>query len=130
MMVSSQMLGSVSAVIIAGRCEEITYSLAGKWTDPHFRRLLEINGGWTEWTEQKTRNPDNHRAWQVFEQWEKPFICCFSDGDPVTRGGEAKWIGRVPGTEGQPHTTLKGGHFIQEDDPKGFVDCILKVAKA
>jgi hypothetical protein len=54
---------TISAVIIAGRCEEITYSLAGKWTDPHFRRLLEINGGWTEWTEQKTRNPDNHRQW-------------------------------------------------------------------
>ena len=54
---------TVSAVIIAGRCEEITYTLSGKWTDPHFRRLLEINGGWTEWTEQKTRNPDNHRQW-------------------------------------------------------------------
>lgn len=54
---------TVSAVIIAGRCEEITYSLTGKWTEPHFRRLLEINGGWTEWTEQKTRNPDNHRQW-------------------------------------------------------------------
>lgn len=54
---------TVSAVIVAGRCEELTYSLAGKWTDPHFRRLLEINGGWTEWTEQKTRNPDNHRQW-------------------------------------------------------------------
>ncbi len=54
---------TVSAVIVAGRCEEITYTLAGKWTEPHFRRLLEINGGWTEWTEQKTRNPDNHRQW-------------------------------------------------------------------
>lgn len=59
---------TVSAVIVAGRCEEITYTLAGKWTEPHFRRLLEINGGWTEWTEQKTRNPDNHRAWQRRDQ--------------------------------------------------------------
>jgi haloalkane dehalogenase len=73
--------------------------------------------------------PDQKRAWQVFEQWNKPFLCCFSDGDPVTRGGEARFIGRVPGTKGQPHCTLKGGHFIQENDPQGFVDCILKVAK-
>jgi haloalkane dehalogenase len=71
--------------------------------------------------------PDQKRAWQVFEQWEKPFLCCFSDGDPVTRGGESRFIGRVPGTAGQPHCTLKGGHFVQENDPQGFVDCILKV---
>ncbi len=74
--------------------------------------------------------PDQKRAWAVFDHWEKPFLCCFSDGDPVTRGGESRWIGRVPGTAGQPHTTLKGGHFIQEDDPEGFVACILKVARA
>lgn len=73
--------------------------------------------------------PDQKLAWQVLEQWDKPFLCCFSDGDPVTRGGETRFIGRVPGTKGQPHCTLKGGHFIQENDPQGFVDCILKVAK-
>jgi haloalkane dehalogenase len=71
--------------------------------------------------------PDQRQAWQVFEQWDKPFLCCFSNGDPVTRGGEARFIGRVPGTAGQPHRTLRGGHFIQEDDPNGFVDCILQV---
>jgi haloalkane dehalogenase len=71
--------------------------------------------------------PDQKRAWQVFEQWEKPFLCCFSDGDPVTRGGEARFIGRVPGTKGQPHRTLKGGHFVQENDPQGFVQAILDV---
>lgn len=73
--------------------------------------------------------PDQKRAWQMFEQWDKPFLCCFSDADPVTRGGEKRFIGRVPGTKGQPHCTLKGGHFIQENDPQGFVDCILKVTK-
>ena len=71
--------------------------------------------------------PDQKKAWEVFERWEKPFLCCFSDGDPVTRGGESRWLGRVPGTNGQPHTMLKGGHFIQEDDPNGFVACVLKV---
>jgi haloalkane dehalogenase len=73
--------------------------------------------------------PDQKKAWEVFERWEKPFLCCFSDGDPVTRGGEKRFIGRVPGTQGQPHSTLKGGHFIQEDDPLNFVAAILQVAK-
>lgn len=72
--------------------------------------------------------PDQQRAWAVLEQWQKPFLCCFSDGDPITRGGESRFIGRVPGTTGQAHRTLKGGHFIQEDDPQGFVDAILAVA--
>lgn len=72
--------------------------------------------------------PDQQRAWSVLEQWDKPFLCCFSDGDPITRGGESRFIGRVPGTDGQPHRTLKGGHFIQEDDPQGFVAALLAVA--
>jgi haloalkane dehalogenase len=62
----------------------------------------------------------NRRAWDVFEQWQKPFICCFSDGDPITRGGDIQFRERVPGAAGQPHTTLHGGHFIQEDDPLNF----------
>lgn len=72
--------------------------------------------------------PDQHRAWQVLERWEKPFLCCFSDRDPITRGGDALFVGRVPGTAGQKHRPLRGGHFIQEDDPQGFVACILEVA--
>jgi haloalkane dehalogenase len=73
--------------------------------------------------------PDQTRAWEVFDTWDKPFLCAFSDGDPITRGGESRWVGRVPGTIGQPHRTLKGGHFIQEDDPAGFVAAILEVAR-
>ncbi|HQR23172.1 MAG TPA: haloalkane dehalogenase [Steroidobacteraceae bacterium] len=69
--------------------------------------------------------PDQRRAWQAFEAWTRPFICCFSDGDPITRGGDAPFLRRVPGTKGQPHVTLHGGHFIQEDDPEGFVRAIL-----
>jgi haloalkane dehalogenase len=74
--------------------------------------------------------PDQKRAWQVFDTWEKPFLCCFSDQDRITRGGESRFIGRVPGTSGQNHRSLHGGHFIQEDDPEGFVACILEVARA
>lgn len=69
--------------------------------------------------------PDQLRAWQVFERWTKPFLCCFSDGDPITRGGDRQFLERVPGTAGQPHRTLKGGHFIQEDDPAGFAGAVI-----
>ncbi|MFM8499725.1 MAG: haloalkane dehalogenase [Chakrabartia sp.] len=72
--------------------------------------------------------PDQLAAWTVFEAWNKPFLCAFSDGDPITRGGDAQFRERVPGTKGLLHRTLKGGHFIQEDDPKGFVDALLAVA--
>jgi haloalkane dehalogenase len=74
--------------------------------------------------------PDQLNAWQVFERWDKPFLCCFSDSDPITRGGDAQFLARVPGTKGQKHRTLKGGHFIQEDDPAGFVAAIADVAAA
>ena len=74
--------------------------------------------------------PAQLRAWQVLERWTKPFVCCFSDGDPITRGGDGQFLERVPGTAGQQHSTLKGGHFIQEDDPAGFVEAILAPLKA
>jgi haloalkane dehalogenase len=72
--------------------------------------------------------PDQRAAWAVLEQWRKPFLCCFSDGDPITRGADAPFRMRVPGAAGMAHGTLHGGHFIQEDDPGGFVAAILKVA--
>src|SRR5689334_15546721 len=55
-------------------------------------------------------------AWHALRGYERPFLCAFSDSDPITRGGEAMFIGHVPGTAGQPHTTIEGaGHFLQED---------------
>lgn len=74
--------------------------------------------------------PDQLKAWAVFEQWQKPFLCCFSDGDPITRGGDAQFLERVPGTKGQAHTALHGGHFIQEDDPARFAELAIGIAKA
>ena len=60
-------------------------------------------------------NVANLKAWAVFERWEKPFLTAFSDGDPVTRGGEVPLQKRIPGAQGQDHTTIKGaGHFLQE----------------
>jgi haloalkane dehalogenase len=60
---------------------------------------------------------ENKAAWQVLEGFEKPFLTAFSDGDPVTKGGEKIFQARIPGTRGQPHVILQGGHFLQEDCP-------------
>jgi haloalkane dehalogenase len=58
----------------------------------------------------------NKAAWKVLEQFEKPFLVAFSDLDPVTKGGGTPFLARVPGAQGQPHTTIEGaGHFLQED---------------
>jgi haloalkane dehalogenase len=58
----------------------------------------------------------NREAWAVLERWEKPLLTAFSDGDPIMRGFDRVFRRRVPGAEGQPHTTIRGaGHFLQED---------------
>ena len=58
----------------------------------------------------------NTSAWDVLRAFQRPFLCAFSDGDAITKGGERQFIGHVAGAEGQPHTTIEGGgHFLQED---------------
>jgi haloalkane dehalogenase len=58
----------------------------------------------------------NHKAWEVFSRWEKPFLTAFSDGDQITGGGEKIFQRLVPGAKNRTHVTIKGGgHFLQED---------------
>lgn len=58
----------------------------------------------------------NRQAWRVLQAWNKPFLTAFSDGDPITTGGERVFQKLVPGAAGQPHVTIRGaGHFLQED---------------
>ena len=58
----------------------------------------------------------NRAAWESLKAFEKPFLCAFSDSDPITKGADALFLSLIPGTKGQPHTTIEGGgHFVQED---------------
>ncbi|MEZ5260027.1 MAG: haloalkane dehalogenase [Ilumatobacteraceae bacterium] len=60
--------------------------------------------------------PDQAAAWEVLSSFDRPFLCCFSDSDAITKGGDAPFLVKVPGTAGQAHTTIEGGgHFLQED---------------
>ncbi len=58
----------------------------------------------------------NRAAWQQLMRFDRPFLTAFSDGDPVTRGGDVVLQAAIPGARGQRHTTIKGAaHFLQED---------------
>ena len=73
----------------------------------------------------------NKAAWRALGDFERPFLVAFSDGDPVTRGGEAVFHAKVPGTRGQAHRTIEGaGHFVQEDRPAEVARAILDVLAA
>jgi haloalkane dehalogenase len=69
----------------------------------------------------------NKAAWTVLEKWEKPALTAFSDQDPITRGADRAFQARVPGTKGQPHTTIEGGgHFLQEDKGEQLANVIVE----
>jgi len=60
--------------------------------------------------------PANRAAWEVLAAFDRPFLCAFSDQDPITHGNERHLIDRIAGAKGQAHTTIEGGgHFLQED---------------
>ena len=68
---------------------------------------------------------ENKAAWKVLEAFGKPVLTAFSDGDPVSKGGERVFQERVPGARGQPHVIIAdGGHFLQEDKPEELVALI------
>jgi haloalkane dehalogenase len=53
-------------------------------------------------------------------------LTAFSDGDPVTRGGERVFQKLIPGAQGQPHVTITGaGHFLQEDKGEELARVII-----
>ena len=72
----------------------------------------------------------NKKAFEQFGKWEKPFLTAFSDGDPVTRGGDVPMQRYVPGAQGQKHTTIKdAGHFVQEDKGPECANIIIEFIK-
>jgi haloalkane dehalogenase len=73
----------------------------------------------------------NRRAWEVLKGFGKPFLCAFSDGDPITRGADRAFLDLVPGTRGQAHATIGGaGHFLQEDRGPELADVVVAFVRA
>jgi haloalkane dehalogenase len=73
----------------------------------------------------------NRRAWEVLKGFDKPFLCAYSDGDPITRGADRLFRDVVPGAKGQSHPTIAGaGHFLQEDRGPELAEAVLSFVRA
>lgn len=73
---------------------------------------------------------ENKAAWEVLKQFDKPFMCAFSDDDPVTAGGDKAFLDRVPGCKGVEHRTItSAGHFLQHEQPQQCVQAILDLKR-
>ncbi|MDN5857371.1 MAG: haloalkane dehalogenase [Pseudonocardia sp.] len=59
--------------------------------------------------------PANRAAWDVLRGLDRPLLCAFSDGDPIT-APMLPLLRALPGAAGREHPTITGaGHFLQED---------------
>jgi haloalkane dehalogenase len=73
--------------------------------------------------------PAQQQAWEVMRGFERPFLCAYSDADPITRGSDGPFRKHVPGTAGLQHPVVAGaGHFLQEDAPDALVAIVVDFA--
>jgi haloalkane dehalogenase len=73
----------------------------------------------------------NRAAWEGLARFERPFLCAFSDSDPITAGGDGPLRKLIPGARDQAHVTIAdGGHFLQEDKGAELAEVVVKFIAA
>ena len=73
----------------------------------------------------------NRAAWEVLRTFDKPFLCAFSDSDPMTRAAEPLLRKQIRGAEGQTHVTItEAGHFLQEDKGVELAEAVVQFVAA
>ncbi|GAA1242723.1 haloalkane dehalogenase [Pseudonocardia aurantiaca] len=69
----------------------------------------------------------NRAAWAALTSSDLPFLCAFSDGDPITAAMEPVLRRSIPGAAGEDHPTIEGaGHFLQEDAGEALGRAIVR----
>jgi haloalkane dehalogenase len=69
---------------------------------------------------------ENRRVWSVLENFTRPFVTAFSDGDPTTAPWAEVFRRRVPGARGQPHPVIaNAGHFLQEEQGEALAEVLV-----
>jgi haloalkane dehalogenase len=107
--------------IVAGGCAqpvapEVVAAYDAPFPDETYKAGARVFPSLVPTSTEDPASPANVAAWEVLRTFDRPFLCAFSDQDPITGGGDRPFLDRVPGAVGQPHTTIEGGgHFLQED---------------
>lgn len=96
--------------------KEVLAGYEAPFPDESYKEAARIMPALVPITPDDPAAPANRAAWKKLIKFERPFLTAFSDGDPITAGGDAPFQRLVKGAQGQPHTTILGaGHFLQED---------------
>ncbi len=107
--------------IVQGGCktalpEEVVAAYDAPFPDDSFKEGARVFPSLVPVAPDDPSAEPNRQAWEVLQRFDRPFLTAFSDGDPITRGGDSVFHKLILGAKGQPHTTIEGaGHFLQED---------------
>ena len=77
------------------------------------------------------KNPEMEyveNVWNKLKTLKIPVLTVFSDSDPITKGGAKIIQSYIPGSKGQNHRIIHGGHFVQEDSPQELGNTIIEFA--
>ena len=96
--------------------KEVLSAYEAPFPDESYKAGARIFPSLVPTTPEDPATPANRQAWKSLMRFDKPFLTAFSDGDPITRGGDVPFQRLVRGAKGRTHPTITdAGHFLQED---------------